>query len=333
MTVLVTGGAGYIGSHTVVELLNQNIDCVVIDNFSNSYPSTINRIETITKKKVKFLQIDMLSKEQIKEIFKQYPIESVIHFAGFKSVIESIQTPLSYYQNNLISTINLLDVMNYADVKNLVFSSTATVYGNMHISPLSEDLTLNPPNPYGRSKYMLEEIMRDLCHSDSEWSIAFMRYFNPIGAHESGIIGEKPNGIANNLMPHILNVAKGLRPHLQIYGNDYPTKDGTGMRDFIHIMDLAEGHVEAVKYITEHNGYEAFNLGTGNGYTVLELIKTFERVNKIPIPFQFLGRREGDIAISIANPTKAKEKLNWQARKTLEDMCRDTWRWELNNNI
>ncbi|MBK3497121.1 UDP-glucose 4-epimerase GalE [Viridibacillus sp. YIM B01967] len=327
MTVLITGGTGYIGSHTVVELVTQGMDCVIVDNLSKSLAITLERIEDVVHTKIPFEQIDLLDKEVLQQVFYKYDITSVIHFAGFKSVGESVKKPLMYYENNLISTLNLLEVMEEANVKKLVFSSSATVYGDSHTPPLTEELSLSAPNPYGRTKLMLEEILRDIFATDDKWSIALMRYFNPIGAHYSGLLGESPYGIPNNLLPYVLKVASGEIETLQIFGGDYNTKDGTCIRDFIHVMDLAEGHIQALKYIQNHNGCEAFNLGTGSGYSVLELIKEFERINYIDVPYTIGPRRKGDIMTSIADVEKAKALLGWSAERTLEDMCRDSWTW------
>lgn len=329
MTVLITGGLGFIGSHTVVELIEQGQDCLIVDNLSKSTPNVLNRIEAIVQKKVPFIQLDLLDKERLKQIFEQFNITSVIHFAGYKSVSESVREPLMYYQNNIISTLNLLEVMQQFHVKKLVFSSSATVYGDLHVPPLKENLSLSAPNPYGRTKLMLEEIIRDFVAANDGWSIAIMRYFNPIGAHKSGILGEAPFGIPNNLMPHILKTANKEVDQLQIFGGDYETTDGTCIRDFIHIMDLANGHVQALRYIDTHFGCEAFNLGTGEGYTVLQLIHTFEQVNGVSVPYEIIGRREGDIISSIADISKAYQLLKWEARYNLQHMCVDSWNWYL----
>ncbi|WP_042470992.1 UDP-glucose 4-epimerase GalE [Bacillus ndiopicus] len=327
MTILVTGGLGFIGSHTVVELMEQGRDCVIIDNLSKSTLNVVDRIEAVVQKKVPFLKVEMLDKIALREVFKAYNISSVIHFAGYKSVGESVKQPLLYYQNNLISTINLLEIMQEFDVKKLVFSSSATVYGDAHLPPLKEGLALSAPNPYGRTKLMLEEILRDFVAANTEWSIALMRYFNPIGAHKSGLLGEMPYGTPNNLMPHLLNAASGETEKLQIFGGDYNTEDGSCIRDFIHIMDLADGHVKALQYVEEDFGCEAFNLGTGVGYSVLNLIHTFEAVTATKIPYEIVDRRDGDIVISIADVEKATTVLGWKAKYRLKDMCIDSWRW------
>lgn len=329
MTVLITGGLGFIGSHTVVELMEQGQDCLIVDNLSKSTPHVLNRIESIVQKQVPFIQLDLLDKERLKQLFKQFNITSVVHFAGYKSVSESISEPLIYYQNNIICTLNLLEVMQEFHVKKLVFSSSATVYGDLHVPPLKETLSLNAPNPYGRTKLMLEEIIRDFVAANDDWSIAIMRYFNPIGAHKSGLLGEAPFGLPNNLMPHILKAANKEVAQLQIFGGDYETIDGTCIRDFIHIIDLANGHVQALQYIDKHLGCEAFNLGTGEGYSVLQLIETFERVNGISVPYKIVGRREGDIKSSIADVSKAYQLLQWEAHYNLQHMCADSWKWYL----
>ena len=327
MTILVTGGLGYIGSHTVVELIEQGNDCLIIDNLSKSSMDVLQRIESIVQKKVPFLKVEMLDMKAIRDVFEAYHISSVIHFAGYKSVGESIKKPLLYYQNNLISTLNLLEVMQEFDVKKLVFSSSATVYGDEHLPPLKENISLSAPNPYGRTKLMLEEILRDFVVANSGWSIALMRYFNPIGAHKSGLLGELPFDLPNNLMPHILNVASGEKKSLKVFGGDYDTGDGSCIRDFIHVMDLADGHVKALKYIEKNLGSEVFNLGTGTGYSVLDLVHTFEEVTGKRVPYEIVNRREGDIAVSIAEVQKAKVFLGWKAKYRIEDMCEDSWRW------
>lgn len=327
MTVLVTGGLGFIGSHTVVELIQQGKDCLIIDNLSKSQIDVIERIEAIVQRKVPFIQVEMLEKNALREIFKAYKISVVIHFAGYKSVGESVKKPLLYYQNNIISTLNLLEIMQEFGVKKLVFSSSATVYGDKHIPPLKEDLMLSAPNPYGRTKLMLEEILYDFVEANDGWSVALMRYFNPIGAHNSGLLGELPCGVPNNLMPHILKVANKEIEALDVFGGNYETTDGSCIRDFIHIMDLAEGHVQALNYVNRHKGCEAFNLGTGVGYSVLELIKTFECVNAVKVPYKIVDRRKGDIISSVADVTKAKMLLNWETQYSLEEMCSDSWNW------
>lgn len=327
MTILITGGLGFIGSHTIVELMDQGEDCLIIDNLSKSTIGVIDRIELIVRKKVPFLQMDLMNKEDLRKVFNENNISSVIHFAGFKAVNESVNQPLMYYQNNLVSTLNLLEIMQEFDVMKLVFSSSATVYGDAHVPPLKENLSLAAPNPYGRTKLMLEEICRDFVAANSNWSIALMRYFNPIGAHKSGLLGESPFGIPNNLMPHVLKAANGEVSALQVFGGNYDTADGSCIRDFIHVMDLAKGHVQALRYIEQYQGCEAFNLGTGEGYSVLDLIHTFEDVNGVKVPYEIVGRREGDIVVSIADATKANCLLNWRSQYNLQDMCADAWKW------
>lgn len=327
MTVLITGGLGYIGSHTVVELMEQDEDCLIIDNLSKSTIDVLSRVESIVHKEVRFLEMDLLDIHALHTVFAHNEISAVIHFAGFKSVGESVANPLMYYQNNLISTLNLLEIMQTFDVKNLVFSSSATVYGDLHTPPLKEELSLSAPNPYGSTKLMLEQVLNDIAVADDSWRIALMRYFNPIGAHTSGELGEMPHGIPNNLMPHLLNAADGETDKLRIFGGDYDTADGSCVRDFIHIMDLAKGHVQALKYVKTHNGCEAFNLGTGIGYSVLDLIHTFEEVNNVRIPYEIVGRREGDIVTSVADVSKANRLLDWRTQYDLKDMCDATWKW------
>lgn len=331
MSVLITGGTGYIGSHTVVEFLNNDYDVVIMDNLSNSKKEALNRIEKITGKKPKFYEVDLLDKEGMKKIFQENKIDSVIHFAGLKAVGESVEKPILYYKNNITGTINLLEIMKEQDVKKIVFSSSATVYGNSTDVPFKEDTPLSATNPYGRTKLMIEEILRDIYVSDNSWGIALLRYFNPIGAHESGLIGEDPNGKPNNLMPYITQVAIGKRDKLSIFGNDYDTPDGTGVRDYIHVVDLAKGHLKALEKIMKENIAEAYNLGTGKGYSVLDLVKTFQKVNEVEIPYEITDRRPGDIAICYADPEKAKKELNWKAEKGIEEMCRDSWNWQKNN--
>lgn len=323
MRILVTGGTGYIGSHACVELLNNGYEVVIIDNLCNSKREAVDKIESITGKKLKFYEEDVCNKEALQTIFKENKIEAVIHFAGLKAVGESVQKPLIYYRNNLDSTLSLLEVMNEYNCKKLVFSSSATVYGSPQSLPIREDFPLSTTNPYGSTKLMIEDILRDLYISDNSWSIALLRYFNPIGAHESGLIGENPNGIPNNLMPYIIKVATGELPVLNVFGNDYDTPDGTGVRDYIHVVDLAKGHIKAIEHVLKTSGIDTFNLGTGHGYSVLELIKTFEKVNNIKVNYQITNRRPGDIAACYADPGKAKELLGWEAEKDIEEMCRD----------
>lgn len=331
MALLVTGGAGYIGSHICVELLNSGYKLIVVDNLSNSNKVSLSRVQEITGRDLTFYDVNLLNRMELEEIFKKHPIDSVIHLAGLKAVGESVLFPLKYYQNNITGTLNLCDVMNQYGVKSFVFSSSATVYGLPKQVPISEDFPLSATNPYGRTKWMIEEILRDLYIADNSWSIAILRYFNPIGAHESGRIGENPNGIPNNLMPYITQVAVGELKELQVYGNDYPTVDGTGVRDYIHVVDLAEGHVKALEKIMTVNGVEAYNLGTGTGYSVLEMVVALEKASGKKIPYQIVGRRQGDVAICYADATKAKHELGWTASRGLEEMCRDSWRWQKNN--
>ena len=331
MSVLVTGGAGYIGSHTCVEMLDAGYDVVVVDNLDNSSKESLNRVEKITGKKVKFYENDVRDKQGLRKIFSENKIEAVIHFAGLKAVGESVKKPMMYYSNNIDSTLVLIDVMNEFGVKKIVFSSSATVYGVAKEMPLKEGMPTGAINPYGRTKLFIEEILRDLYISDNEWSIALLRYFNPIGAHKSGIIGEDPKGIPNNLMPYITQVAVGKLEKLHVYGNDYDTPDGTGVRDYIHVMDLAKGHVSALKAIASNCGVKVYNLGTGRGYSVLELIHAFEKVSGIKIPYVIEERRPGDVAVSYSDPTKANKELDWNAEFTILDMCRDSWNWQKKN--
>ncbi len=333
MRILVTGGAGYIGSHTCVDLLNAGYEIVVVDNLSNSSYEAIKRVELITGKKISFYQADLLDYIALKNIFRGNKIDGVIHFAGLKSVGESTEKPLHYYSNNISGTLHLCEVMEEFEVNKLVFSSSATVYGRQEWIPLTEDLQLEAANPYGRTKLMIEEILRDLYVSNKNWSIALLRYFNPIGAHKSGLIGEAPNGIPNNLIPYITQVAVGKLPRLQVFGNDYDTHDGTGIRDYIHVMDLASGHIKAMINVMKTTGIDAYNLGTGKGYSVLQIIEAFEKIIGRKIPFEMKGRRAGDIGISYADPAKARKELNWTAQKSLEEMCSDSWNWQsLNPN-
>lgn len=325
MKILVTGGCGYIGSHTVVELLENNYEVVIIDDLSNSEKIVLEHIEKITGKIPVFYEGDMKDIHLLRKVFKEHTFDAVIHFAGYKAVGESVQKPLMYYENNLESTIHLCEVMNEFNCKKLVFSSSATVYGKPEKLPIREDAKLSTTNPYGTTKLMIEHILRDLVVSDSNWSIALLRYFNPIGAHTSGLLGENPKGIPNNLMPYIIKVATKELPQLNVFGNDYNTKDGTGVRDYIHVVDLAQGHLCAVNKVVNSTGIDAYNLGTGKEYSVLELVSTFERVNNIKIPYEICPRRNGDIAECYADPSYAKEKLNWEATKNLEEMCRDSY--------
>lgn len=331
MAVLVTGGAGYIGSHTVVELLNADYDVVIVDNFANSKPEVLNRIKTITGKDFKFYEVDILDKEALLDIFAQESIDSVIHFAGYKAVGESVAKPIEYYHNNVTGSLMLLDAMRESEVKNIVFSSSATVYGMNNPSPLTEDMPTSATNPYGYSKVMIEQILRDVAVSDAEWNIALLRYFNPIGAHESGLIGEDPSGIPNNLMPYITQVAVGKLPKLSVFGSDYDTPDGTGVRDYIHVVDLAKGHLKALESFKEVKGVGTYNLGTGTGYSVLDLVNAFKNATGVDVPYVLTDRRPGDVATCYANPQHAQEVLGWSAEKNLEDMCRDSWNWQKNN--
>ena len=326
MKILVAGGAGYIGSHTSVELLNAGYEIVVADNFYNSKPEALEAIKTITGKDFKFYEVDLCDKEASRQIFKENKIDAVIHFAGYKAVGESVAKPIEYYQNNLMSTLVLTDLMREYGCKKIVFSSSATVYGDPEQVPITEDTrTGGTTNPYGTSKLFIEQILTDIAKSDPELSVVLLRYFNPIGAHASGLIGENPNGIPNNLMPYIVKVASGELPQLSVFGNDYPTKDGTGVRDYIHVVDLALGHIKAVEKAAKENGVHIFNLGTGTGYSVLELVQTFEKVNNIKVNYKITDRRPGDIATCYADTTKAKEELGWVAKYGVEDMCRDAW--------
>jgi UDP-glucose 4-epimerase len=331
MSILITGGAGYIGSHTVVELLQAGYKVIIADNFSNSKPEVLNIIKDITGKDFKFYEADLLDKEALEKVFSENKIDAVIHFAGFKAVGESVSIPLKYYHNNITGTLILAELMQKYNVKKIVFSSSATVYGMNNISPLTEDLPLSTTNPYGSTKLMIEQILRDVFVSDSAWSIALLRYFNPIGAHESGRMGEDPNGIPNNLMPYITQVAVGKRDWLTVFGNDYDTHDGTGVRDYIHVADLAKGHLKAVEKVLGTTGAEAYNLGTGIGYSVLDVVANFEKATGIKIPYTISARRPGDIGTCYADASKAKNELGWAAEKSIEDMCRDAWRWQVNN--
>ena len=331
MAVLVTGGAGYIGSHTCVELLNAGEDVVILDNFYNSKPEALNRIRKITGKEFQFYEADLLEKEAIDCIFDENQIDAVIHFAGLKAVGESVTKPLLYYHNNITGTLNLCDVMSAHNVKKIVFSSSATVYGSPKSVPIDESFPLSTTNPYGSTKLMIEQILRDVFVADPEWSIALLRYFNPIGAHKSGLIGEDPNGIPNNLLPYIAQVAVGKLDCLGVFGNDYPTHDGTGVRDYIHVVDLALGHLKALEKIRRDKGVDAYNLGTGNGYSVLDVVKAFEKASGRTVKYEIKPRRAGDIAECYANPLKAKELLHWEATRGIEEMCADSWNFTVNN--
>lgn len=325
MKILVTGGCGYIGSHTVCELLDNNYEVVIIDNLCNSKKDVIGKIKSITGKEVRFYEGDVCDRSALEKIFNENKIDAAIHFAGLKAVGESVEKPLMYYRNNLDSTLTLLEVMREHNCKRIVFSSSATVYGKPASLPIKEDFPLSTTNPYGSTKLMIEQILKDVSVADNEWSIAILRYFNPIGAHESGLIGENPNGIPNNLMPYIIKVAVGELPHLNVFGNDYDTHDGTGVRDYIHVVDLAKGHLKAIDKIIKDTGVDCYNLGTGKGYSVLDIVNTFEKVNNIKVEYKIVDRRPGDIDACYADPTYAKEQLGWQAEKGIEEMCRDSY--------
>ena len=332
MKILVTGGAGYIGSHTCIELLNEGHEVVVMDNLYNASEKALERVEKITGKKVIFYKEDMLNKEGMNKIFDEQKIDAVIHFAGLKAVGESVSKPLEYYHNNMTGTFNLCDVMRNHGVKNLIFSSSATVYGDPAEIPITENCPKGQcTNPYGWTKSMLEQILSDIYKADNEWNVILLRYFNPIGAHPSGTMGENPNGIPNNLMPYITQVAVGKLKELGVFGNDYDTPDGTGVRDYIHVVDLANGHVKALKKIEENAGLCIYNLGTGHGYSVLDIVKNFEEANGIKIPYSIKPRRPGDIATCYCDPGKAERELGWKAQYGIKEMCADSWRWQKNN--
>lgn len=332
MKILVTGGAGFIGSHTCVELLNNNYEIVVVDNYSNSKPEVIDNIKKITGKNFKNYEIDLCDKEALEIVFKENDIDAVIHFAGFKAVGESVKKPIMYYRNNLDSTLNLIDLMNKYDCKKIVFSSSATVYGSPKSLPIKEDFPLSTTNPYGTTKLIIEGILQDLYKSDNSWSIVILRYFNPIGAHESGLIGENPNDIPNNLMPYIVKVATGEYPKLSVFGNDYNTVDGTGVRDYIHVVDLSIGHIKATEKLLKGSGINVYNLGTGNGVSVLELVNTFSKVNNVPVNYEITSRRPGDIDACYADASKAFDELGFKATKTIEDMCRDSYKFAIKHS-
>jgi len=336
MAILLPGGAGYIGSHTAVELLNNGFDIIILDNLNNSKKEVIENIKKITGKDFKFYEMDYRNRQDLEKVFEENIIDAVINFAGYKSVGESVEKPLEYYDNNLFGAITLLNVMKKYNVKKFIFSSSATVYGDPGVSKMDESMPRGQiTNPYGTTKAMIEKILEDLYTSDNTWNICILRYFNPVGAHESGLIGEVPNGIPNNLVPYIMQVASGKREFLNVYGNDYNTKDGTGVRDFIHIVDLAKGHLKALDKLQRihntDNGVLYYNLGTGIPHSVLEMVNTFERVNDVKVPYKIVGRRPGDLAEVYADPSKANRELGWKAEKTIEDMCRDAWRFEKNN--
>lgn len=331
MSILVTGGTGFIGSHTVVELLERNEDIIIVDNFINSKPDVLDKIRKISNKNFKFYEVDLLDEENLEKVFKENNIEEVIHFAGLKAVGESVEKPIEYYHNNITGTLILLKLMKKYDCKKIIFSSSATVYGVPKEVPIREDFLLSTTNPYGSTKLMIEQILKDVCISDKDFCAILLRYFNPIGAHKSGLIGEEPNGIPNNLMPYINKVAKGELDHLNVFGNDYNTVDGTGVRDYIHVVDLAKGHVKALEKARKMVGAEAYNLGTGNGYSVLQIVKAFENATGVTIKYEITSRRPGDIAECYADPSKALKELGWKAEKTLDDMCRDAWKFAKNN--
>ena len=332
MAILVTGGAGYIGSHTCVELLNEGYEVVVVDNLCNSSEESLKRVEQITGKKVTFYQVDLLDKEGLTEVFKKEQVDSVIHFAGLKAVGESVSKPLEYYHNNITGTLILCDVMREFGCKNIVFSSSATVYGDPAFIPITEECPKGQcTNPYGQTKSMLEQVLTDLNVADSEWNVILLRYFNPIGAHKSGLIGEDPKGLPNNLVPYIAQVAVGKLDHLNVFGNDYDTHDGTGVRDYIHVVDLAIGHVRAIEKLKDKEGILIYNLGTGNGYSVLDVVKAYEKASGREVKYVIQPRRPGDIATCYAEATKAFKELNWKAERGIEEMCEDSWRWQSSN--
>ncbi|MCI8325474.1 MAG: UDP-glucose 4-epimerase GalE [Clostridia bacterium] len=331
MSVLVTGGAGYIGSHTVIDLVNNGFEPVIADNLCNSKMEAVRRVRKLCGKDVKFYEYDLCDIDKVRDIFEREDIDCVIHFAGLKAVGESCRLPLEYYRNNLINTLNLLQVMKEKGVRNFVFSSSATVYGQPKSVPIKEDFELSVTNPYGRTKLMIEDMLRDLYKADSSWNIALLRYFNPIGAHKSGTIGEDPNGIPNNLMPYITQVAIGKLKELSVFGNDYPTPDGTGVRDYIHVLDLAHAHALAVKKLATAPGLVTYNLGTGNGYSVLDIVKAFEKASGRAVPYKIVGRRSGDIAECYADASLAKKEMGFECAYGLKDMCEDSWRWQSNN--
>ncbi len=331
MAILITGGAGYIGSHTMVELLNAGRELVVVDNFLNSKPASLERVKQITGKDFKFFEVDLLDKEALDRVVRENNIDSCIHFAGLKAVGESCAKPLWYYHNNITGTLNLCEVLQKYNAKRIVFSSSATVYGNPASVPITEDFPLSTTNPYGETKLMIERILSDLYQSDKEWSVSILRYFNPIGAHSSGLIGEDPQGIPNNLLPYITQVAAGRRECLSVFGNDYNTPDGTGVRDYIHVVDLARAHLKAIERAETLTGVEQFNIGTGVGYSVLDIVHAYEKATGITINYKIVDRRPGDIDECYANPKKAYEMLGWQAQYNIEDMCRDSYNWQLKN--
>lgn len=331
MSILITGGAGYIGSHTVIELLNDNKEVIIVDNFFNSNPMVLDRIREISGKDFKFYEVDTTNREELEIVFKENKIDSVIHFAAYKAVGESVDRPLEYYSNNIINTLTVLNLMKKYDVKNFVFSSSATVYGDPHTCPITEEFPLSTTNPYGATKLMIEDMLRDIAKADSSFNIAILRYFNPVGAHSSGLIGEEPNGIPNNLMPYITKVAVGKLKELSVFGNDYNTHDGTDVRDYIHVVDLAKGHIKALDKLKTNCGLVTYNLGTGNGYSVLDMVKAFSKASGQDIPYKIVDRRPGDVALCYADPTKANNELGWKAEFGIDRMCEDSWRWQSNN--
>ncbi len=330
-TILVTGGAGYIGSHTCLELLNADYQVVVVDNLCNSMIASLDRVQELTGKQLTFIEADLRDKQALQRVFTEYSIDAVIHFAGLKAVGESVSIPIDYYQNNIGGTINLLEVMHHSGVKNIVFSSSATVYGDPESLPITEDSPLSATNPYGRSKLMVEEILGDVYASDASWNVALLRYFNPVGAHRSGRIGEDPSDIPNNLMPYISQVAVGKLEKLSVFGGDYSTKDGTGVRDYIHVVDLALGHIKALQKLAANPGLVTYNLGTGQGYSVIEMARAFEQASGQPVPYEIVARRPGDIAACYADPGLALKELDWKAERGLQEMCEDSWRWQSAN--
>lgn len=331
MSVLVTGGMGYIGSHTTIELIQSGKDVIIVDDLSNSNIVVLDKIEEITGIRPKFYESKVQDKEKLEIVFKENNIDEVIHFAALKAVGESVEKPLEYYSNNLVNTLVLLDTMRKYNTKNFVFSSSATVYGDPEICPILEDFPLSATNPYGRTKLIIEDMLRDICKADESLNVAILRYFNPVGAHKSGKIGEDPNGIPNNLMPYITKVAIGKLEELSIFGDDYNTPDGTGVRDYIHVVDLAQGHVKALEKLEEHPGLVTYNLGTGKGYSVLDVVRSFSKASNTEIPYKIVDRRPGDVAMYCANPAKAKSELGWEAKYGLDEMCEDSWRWQSSN--
>lgn len=331
MKVLVTGGAGYIGSHAVVELIAAGHEVVILDNLSNAKPEAVRRVSAITQREIPFVQGDIRDRETLRRLFAAHDLDAVMHFAGLKAVGESVEKPLAYYDNNVTGSLTLFEVMGEAGCKSIIFSSSATVYGDPASVPIREDFPTSATNPYGRSKLMIEEMLRDLAASDPTWRVVLLRYFNPVGAHESGMIGEDPNGIPNNLVPYIAQVAIGRLPRLRVFGGDWPTRDGTGVRDYIHVVDLARGHVAALAWLGRSRGVGIFNLGTGRGYSVLEMVRAFAEASGRDIPYEIVGRRPGDIAECYADPSLAERELGWRAERTLAQMCADSWRWQSMN--